>query len=93
MKDNSWAEYLQNPKTIALKKFMVEILYTKYHAYEDLLTRLGSQLITENDLHSFGKMINDVYELGYKKAVDDYKEQLAKMGIAVNIKKSSDDNQ
>jgi len=94
-KDDQLFEYLQNPKAMILKKFMAEFLYTKYYEYEDLLSRLGTQLITESDINRFGSMINEIYQLGYAKAVDDYKSELAKMGIQVNVKtteKNLDEN-
>lgn len=93
--DNAWVEYLQNPKAIALKKFMIEILQSKFYTYEDLISRLGASLVTENDLSKFGLMINEIFEMGYTKAVNDYKDQLAKLGIEVNMslkQKSLDDN-
>jgi dsRNA-specific ribonuclease len=88
-KEANWLEYLQNPKGLILKKFMAQVLIQKYSSYDDLLTRVGVSLITEKDLNLFAKMVNDIYELGYIKAVGDYKEQLTKLGVQVNITKSS----
>lgn len=84
----SWAEFIQNPKGLALKKFMATILESKYYQYEDLINRASFYLVTDNDLKSFAKMVTDIYELGYMKAVSDYKEQLTKLGINVNIVKN-----
>lgn len=85
----NWLEYLQNPKGLILKKFMAQILLQKYPPYDDLLSRLATSLITEKDLNLFAKLVNDLYELGYTKAVGDYKEQLTKLGITVNVKTPS----
>jgi hypothetical protein len=81
----SLSEMLQNPKGMALRNFMAQILGQKYLEYEELLHRATFFLITDKDAASFSKMINDVYELGYIKAVSDYKEQLNNLGIKVNV--------
>lgn len=84
-KGPSLADMMQNPKGIALKRFMATILGQKYLDYEDLLQRSTCYLVTDKDMASFSKMISDVYELGYMKAVSDYKDQLQKIGVKVNI--------
>jgi len=89
----NWTEFVQNPKAVAVKKFMVDVLEEKYSNYDDLTTRISRELITESDLNTFAKMINDVYEMGYKKAIDEYKDKLADFGIQVEIKQKKDDNQ
>ncbi len=76
---------MQGQKTVALKKFMVQILENKYKPYDDLLDRTTFFLVTDKDLMLFSKMIGDVYEQGYLKAVADYKEQLDKLGMSVKI--------
>jgi dsRNA-specific ribonuclease len=85
-KEANWLEYLQNPKGLILKKFMAQILIQKYPPYDDLLSRVAASLVTEKDLTSFANLVNDLYELGYTKAVEDYKEQLTKLGITVKVK-------
>ena len=82
----NWAEFVQNPKTLAIRKFMAEVLEEKYSSYDDLATRISRELITESDLNNFAKMINDVYEMGYKKAIAEYKDKLADFGVQVEIK-------
>ena len=90
----SLSEMMQNPKGLALKQFMVKILGQKYFEYEDLIHRTTFYLVTDKDLISFSKMIGEIYELGYMKAVADYKDQLQKIGIKVNInQKTLVDNQ
>ena len=90
----SWMEYMQNPKGLALKKHIAKLLEQKYLVYEETINRATHQLITEKDLTLFGNMLSDIYELGYMKAVNDYKDQLAKLNIKVNIsQKNLDGNQ
>lgn len=84
--NNNFSQMLQNPNAMVLKKFMFQILESKIANYEEVLTRIGFNLITEQDLKSFALMINDVMEIGYRKAVEDYRKQLNDMGIGVTIK-------
>lgn len=83
---NNLSQMLQNPKTMVLKKFMTEILGNKVLAYEDILIRMSVNLVTESDIKAFALMVNDILEVGYRKAVDDYKVQLKEIGIDVSIK-------
>jgi len=46
---------------------------------------LSSALVTDNDLKVFGEMVNDILSTGYKKAVEDYRTQLNKLGIEVSL--------
>ncbi len=84
-KGPSLSEMMQNPRGIALKQFMATMLGQKYLEYEELLNRTTFYLVTDKDIASFGKMMNDIYELGYMKAVGDYKDQLQKIGVKVNV--------
>jgi hypothetical protein len=72
---NNWAQIFQNPKGLALKKFMAQIIDRKVQDYDDLLDRLGASLVTENDVKLFGNLMNDVMAAGYYKAVNNAKEK------------------
>jgi hypothetical protein len=65
---------------------MVQILTNKADNYDELITRIGFNLVTENDLKMFALMVNDLLEVGYRRAVEDYKGQLSEMGIEVSMK-------
>lgn len=78
-----------NPRTIALKQFMFQILESKYPNYEDLINRAAFFLVTENDLNMFSKLVGEIYEKGYLRAVEDYREQLSKFGITINLTKKN----
>ncbi len=82
---NNWSQFMQNPKGIALKKFMVQAMGDKANPYDDLITRLGTSIVTDTDLKIFGEMVNDLLSIGYNKAVDDYRQQLNKLGIEVSL--------
>jgi hypothetical protein len=71
---------------MVLRKFMLQVLTNKVENYDELLTRIGTSLITENDLKIFALMVNDILEVGYRKAIEDYKSQLNEMGIEVSMK-------
>ena len=81
----SWIDYLSNPKGHILKKTMFEVLQGRYLQNEQILERLSVSLMTENDLKSFMKLVTDVYEIAYLKAVNDQKEQLQKLGFVANV--------
>lgn len=80
-----WMDYMMNPRGHQLKKVMFEFLKERYAANEQIVERVGSSLQTESDMKSFLKMITDIYEIAYMKAVNDHREQLQKLGIVAKI--------
>ena len=78
-----------NSKSYAIKKYMAEILKEKYPQNENIIERISNCLTTEKDAQEFGILVGNIYEAAYKKAVGDYKEQLAKLGIEAVIKPES----
>ncbi len=81
----SWQQIMQNPKGMALRAFMQSVLQNKYPPYDDVVSRISVSLVTDNDVAVFAKMVNDIFEAGYHRAVGEYKTQLTKMGIHVNV--------
>ena len=73
---------------IIAKKYIFDILQERYKIHEDVIDRMSHYLITEKDTKGFCQVIADAYSKGYMKAVNDYKEQLRKIGynVDVNIK-------
>lgn len=67
---------------------MFSVLQEKYGESEPIIDRLGLSLVTEDDIRGFFKMIVNVYETGYMKAVEDHKEQLKQMGLEARIRKN-----
>lgn len=89
----SWMDYLSNAKGHYVKKSMFEILQERYMQNEQIVDRLSVSLLTESDVKQFLKLITDVYELAYMKAVNDHKEQLQNLGlIATIVPQKTDDN-
>ena len=81
----NWNQMMQNPRVMMLKKFMTQVLPGKLTVYDDILTRVASSLITDNDFRIFAEMINEILQLGYVKAIEDYREQLQKFNIDINL--------
>lgn len=78
---NNW---FYNPAVTILRTHLSKILNEKYYRYDNLIERIGSNLI-ESDANIFGALIADIYEMGYIKAVKDYEKELKKLGYEVNI--------
>lgn len=83
--NNQWAQMMQNPRGVALKKFMSQVMGSKAGVYDELLTRLSASIVTDNDLKIFGEMINDILGIGYRKAIDDYRDQIKQLGLEVSL--------
>jgi len=81
----SWMDYMSNPRGHYLKKTMFEVLQERYAQNEQIIERMGVTLLTENDLTAFLKMVGDIYEMAYLKAVNDHREQLQKAGLVARI--------
>ncbi len=82
---NDWTKYIQNPKGMYLKKFAFEILKERYGHHEQVLERIGHYLVTDKDLEDFSKLLVEVYEVAYLKAVNDHKDALASMGLKATV--------
>jgi len=80
-----WMQHMTNPKVFVIKKYMFEILQQKFQEHEQIVERMANSLITEKDFEGFNKLVASIYETGYMKAVNDHKEQLAKLGLKVNV--------
>jgi hypothetical protein len=75
----------QNPQSIAIKRYIFEVLKERYSKNEKFVDRLASLITTKEDYESLGIFITDLYETGFLRAVDQYKDQFNKMGMKVSI--------
>jgi hypothetical protein len=75
----------QNLHSSAIKKYLFELLGHKYARNEKFIDRLASTVATKEDYESLGNLVVDIFETGFLKAVDGYKDELAKMGLRVNV--------
>lgn len=74
-----------NPRVNTLKKWFFEVLKEKYTSHDPIIERVGSCLVTERDMQEFGKLISEVFQLGYFKAINDYKAEFSKYGMEINV--------
>lgn len=72
-------------QSVAIRKYMFEVLKGRYAKNERFIERLASTVATREDYDSLGALVADIYEAGFVRAVDQYKEQLAKVGMKVSI--------
>ena len=79
-------DHLQNPREQAVKKYFQEILKERCLGNKDIIEKISHYIITDRDLKELGSLVADLYESGYMKALDDYKDQLKELGLEVKIK-------
>lgn len=88
----NYVNYMSNPRAFTLKKWFYDLLKLDYVMHDTIIERVASALTTNKDVEDFGKLIGQVYETAYKKAVEDYRGQVEKLGLAVNIVMPSPEN-
>ena len=67
---------MTNQQASVVRKYLYEILKERYPRNENIIDRLAACIVTARDLQEFGKLINEIYEVGYLKAVGDYRHLL-----------------
>lgn len=82
---DQWMSYFSNPKINSLKKVMFEVLRERFAHNEQIVERIGHALTTQEDMNQFLKLVTDVYEIAYLKAVSDHRAQLEKAGFEVTV--------
>ena len=65
---SNWMNLL-NQRGPILKQFLAQLLQERVQNYDELIDRLASVIITENDVTKFTQMTIDLYEKGYLKSV------------------------
>ena len=88
-KSNDWMQALTNPMGHVVKKYVFDILQERYGKHEDVLERISRSLVTRNDMENFGRLVAEIYEAGFFKAVNENKEAWEKLGYKPVIKKSA----
>ena len=76
---------MSNPKCFTLKKWFADILKNEYTPHDEIVERISASILTDKDVERFGKLITSIYEVAYKKAVSDYKDEFEKLGVKINI--------
>jgi hypothetical protein len=75
----------QNLHSSAIKKYLFELLKNRYEKNERFIDRISSTITTKEDYEDLGRLMADVFEAGFMKAYNEYKDQLASMGLQVRI--------
>jgi hypothetical protein len=78
-------QMLANQQTYALKKYAFDMLKERYPSNEDILTRLCSSLVTDNDMQDFAKLMVDFYEAGFMRCMEENKSALEAVGYKMTI--------
>ena len=84
-KRSNFVNYMSNPKSFTLKKWFSELLKEDYPQHDQIIERVAVAITTDKDLKDFGKLVINIYEKAYHKAVQDYQEQAAQLGLKINV--------
>ena len=82
---SNFVKYMSNPRCFTLKKWFLDLLKTDCTQHIEIIERVSTSLLTDSDVEKFGKLMMNVYENAYKKAVEDYKVEFEKMGVKISI--------
>jgi len=82
---SNFVKYMSNPRCFTLKKWFSELLNADYAQHDEIVERISTSMLTDADVAKFGKLIMNIYETAYKKAVADYKTEFEKMGVKISI--------
>lgn len=82
---SNYVKYMSNPRCYTLKRWFSELLTSDYPKHDETVERISTAMLTDLDVENFGKLIMNVYEAAYKKAVADYKTEFEKMGVKISI--------
>lgn len=83
---------LANPYRLAIQKYLHQILGDRYNKYHDLMQRMTHNVVTVKDATDYGKMLVEIYEVAYLKAVEDYRKTVESHGFKIGIIPSSSKN-
>lgn len=82
---NNLMKYLSNPKSYTMKRWFYDLLGIDYASHDTIIERVAVSLTTQQDLEDFGKLIGQVFEKGYRKAIEDYGKEAEKLGLRIKV--------
>ena len=87
----NWVQMMSNPQGHIIKQYMAQILKEKFPPHQEILERLSKNLITDGDLQAFGRLVSEIYQVGYFKAIQEHEVLLTKLGYKINFIKPVED--
>lgn len=79
-------DHIRNPREHAVKQYFQELLKERCAKNKEIIEKISHYIVTDRDLKELGILIADLFETGYMKATEDYKDQLKGLGLEVKIK-------
>ena len=77
---------MSNAYLKATKKYLVHMLgESKYIPHDEIVERTVNNLVTRSDAEKFYSLIAEIYEAGYLKCIEQYKDKLEEHGLKVKI--------
>lgn len=76
---------LSNPYSLAIQKYLHQILGNRYAKYHELMQRMTHNVVTTKDATDYGQMLVEIYEVAYMKAVEDYRKTVEAHGFKIGI--------
>lgn len=77
---------ISNPYKTAILQYAQQLMKERYANYHDTILRASSTFVTQQEALKFAKMLVEIFEAGYLKAVEDYKKQVEAHGLQIKIK-------
>ena len=73
----------------AIKQYVHKAVVDKYtNDIDDVLSRVATSLVTQKDAENFLRLLNELYNAGYIRAMDAAKASLAEHGMTMELKPS-----
>jgi len=77
---------VMNPFINATKRFIHDLIGAQRYAnHEETLEQVSRQF-NQKEYERFGKLIAEIYEAGYMRAVEEHQVELKKVGLKVIVK-------
>ncbi len=76
---------LFDPKAHIVSNWFKQILKAQVRFHTEIIERIGHSMQTQKDVENFGALICAIYDSAYHKAINDYQQQLKKVGLNVKI--------
>ncbi|RKY76260.1 hypothetical protein DRQ00_09070 [candidate division KSB1 bacterium] len=75
-----------NPYGIAIKKYLVEIIPGTFtEQTNDLVDRMVHSLVTKKDAERLIRLLGDLYQAGYNKAIEAASAAMEAKGMRLNV--------